>query len=128
MSILAHFVQHVLCDAKTIAEPINPQNSLFNFSLALGRLRVVTSEYKGATGSKYNLLIEEDCVWNDPIVYGTVREIVNTAMEAKINKQIHSTSNFWMLTTNLKFNPLINFFNQCLFYSFFKYFLQSKFN
>ncbi|KAI1718552.1 papain family cysteine protease domain-containing protein [Ditylenchus destructor] len=32
-----------------------------------GWFRIVTSEYKGA-GSKYNLKIEEDCVWADPIV------------------------------------------------------------
>jgi len=33
----------------------------------LGWFRVVTSEYKNA-GSKYNLKIEEDCVWADPLV------------------------------------------------------------
>lgn len=32
-----------------------------------GWFRVVTSEYKNA-GSKYNLKIEEDCVWADPVV------------------------------------------------------------
>ncbi|MFH4977304.1 hypothetical protein AB6A40_004013 [Gnathostoma spinigerum] len=32
-----------------------------------GWFRVVTSEYKDA-GSKYNLKIEQDCVWADPIV------------------------------------------------------------
>ncbi|VDK52103.1 unnamed protein product [Anisakis simplex] len=32
-----------------------------------GWFRIVTSEYKHA-GSKYNLKIEEDCVWADPIV------------------------------------------------------------
>jgi cathepsin X len=32
-----------------------------------GWFRIVTSEYKNA-GSKYNLKIEEDCVWADPIV------------------------------------------------------------
>ncbi|VDO42673.1 unnamed protein product [Haemonchus placei] len=32
-----------------------------------GWFRVVTSAYKNA-GSKYNLKIEEDCVWADPIV------------------------------------------------------------
>lgn len=34
-----------------------------------GWFRVVTSEYKDA-GSKYNLKIEEDCVWADPIITG----------------------------------------------------------
>lgn len=38
------------------------------YFLFLGWFRVVTSEYKGGIGSKYNLRIEEDCVWADPIV------------------------------------------------------------
>lgn len=32
-----------------------------------GWFRVVTSEYKDG-GSKYNLKIEEDCVWADPLI------------------------------------------------------------
>ncbi|VDO65641.1 unnamed protein product [Onchocerca flexuosa] len=32
-----------------------------------GWFRIVTSEYKNSS-SKYNLKIEEDCVWADPIV------------------------------------------------------------
>uniref|UniRef100_A0AC35ES43 Cathepsin X n=1 Tax=Panagrolaimus sp. PS1159 TaxID=55785 RepID=A0AC35ES43_9BILA len=35
----------------------------------LGWFRIVTSDYKDG-GSKYNLKIEEDCVWADPIVEG----------------------------------------------------------
>jgi len=31
-----------------------------------GWFRIVTSEYRGGTGSTYNLKIEEDCVWADP--------------------------------------------------------------
>jgi len=34
----------------------------------LGWFRLVTSEYKGGTGTKYNLRIETDCVWADPLL------------------------------------------------------------
>ncbi|TRY92530.1 hypothetical protein DNTS_035223 [Danionella cerebrum] len=33
-----------------------------------GWLRIVTSAYKGGTGSQYNLAIEEDCMYGDPIL------------------------------------------------------------
>ncbi|XP_005924829.1 cathepsin Z [Haplochromis burtoni] len=33
-----------------------------------GWLRIVTSAYKGGSGSKYNLAVEEDCMYGDPIV------------------------------------------------------------
>ncbi|KAG7218165.1 hypothetical protein INR49_007447 [Caranx melampygus] len=33
-----------------------------------GWLRIVTSAYKGGSGSKYNLALEEDCMYGDPIV------------------------------------------------------------
>lgn len=33
-----------------------------------GWFRIVTSTYKGGSGSKYNLAIEEDCAFADPIV------------------------------------------------------------
>ena len=35
----------------------------------LGWFRLVTSEYKGGTGTKYNLRIETDCVWADPLLW-----------------------------------------------------------
>ena len=46
---------------------------LFSFSLSLsqgekGWLRIVTSSYKGGSGSQYNLALEEDCMYGDPIV------------------------------------------------------------
>lgn len=33
-----------------------------------GWLRIVTSAYKGGSGSSYNLAVEEDCMFGDPIV------------------------------------------------------------
>uniref|UniRef100_A0A8D3DHD4 Cathepsin Z n=1 Tax=Scophthalmus maximus TaxID=52904 RepID=A0A8D3DHD4_SCOMX len=33
-----------------------------------GWLRIVTSAYKGGSGSSYNLAVEEDCMYGDPIV------------------------------------------------------------
>lgn len=33
-----------------------------------GWLRIVTSAYKGGSGSTYNLAVEEDCMFGDPIV------------------------------------------------------------
>jgi len=33
-----------------------------------GFFKIVTSKYKGGTGSKYNLRIEEDCYYADPII------------------------------------------------------------
>lgn len=33
-----------------------------------GWLRIVTSAYKGGSGSTYNLAVEEDCMYGDPIV------------------------------------------------------------
>lgn len=33
-----------------------------------GWMRIVTSTYKGGTGSSYNLAIEEACTFGDPIV------------------------------------------------------------
>ncbi|XP_073726548.1 cathepsin Z [Misgurnus anguillicaudatus] len=33
-----------------------------------GWLRIVTSAYKGGSGSKYNLAVEEDCMFGDPIL------------------------------------------------------------
>ncbi|MEQ2164031.1 hypothetical protein GOODEAATRI_002345, partial [Goodea atripinnis] len=35
---------------------------------AKGPIRIVTSAYKGGSGSKYNLALEEDCMYGDPIV------------------------------------------------------------
>lgn len=40
--------------------------AILSFQGENGWFRVVTSEYKHG-GSKYNLAIEEDCVWADPI-------------------------------------------------------------
>lgn len=36
-----------------------------------GWLRIVTSAYKGGSGSKYNLALEEDCMYGDVIVPAT---------------------------------------------------------
>lgn len=33
-----------------------------------GWMRIVTSTYRGGTGSRYNLAIEEACTFGDPIV------------------------------------------------------------
>ncbi|XP_035244388.1 cathepsin Z-like, partial [Anguilla anguilla] len=33
-----------------------------------GWLRIVTSAYKGGSGSHYNLAVEEDCMYGDPIL------------------------------------------------------------
>lgn len=33
-----------------------------------GWLRIVTSAYKGGSGSAYNLAVEEDCMYGDPVV------------------------------------------------------------
>uniref|UniRef100_A0A3B1JJ07 cathepsin X n=1 Tax=Astyanax mexicanus TaxID=7994 RepID=A0A3B1JJ07_ASTMX len=33
-----------------------------------GWLRIVTSAYKGGSGSQYNLALEEDCMYGDPII------------------------------------------------------------
>lgn len=33
-----------------------------------GWLRIVTSAYKGGKGADYNLAIEEDCAYGDPIL------------------------------------------------------------
>lgn len=33
-----------------------------------GWLRIVTSAYKGGSGSSYNLAVEENCMYGDPIV------------------------------------------------------------
>lgn len=43
---------------------------LFYFCLQgeKGWLRIVTSAYKGGSGSTYNLALEEDCMYGDPIV------------------------------------------------------------
>ncbi|XP_029917152.1 cathepsin Z-like [Myripristis murdjan] len=33
-----------------------------------GWLRIVTSAYKGGSGSRYNLAVEEDCMYGDPVI------------------------------------------------------------
>jgi len=33
-----------------------------------GWLRIVPSAYKGGSGSKFNLALEEDCMYGDPIM------------------------------------------------------------
>lgn len=33
-----------------------------------GWLRIVTSAYKGGSGSHYNLALEEDCMYGDPVL------------------------------------------------------------
>lgn len=33
-----------------------------------GWLKIVTSAYKGGSGSHYNLALEEDCMYGDPVL------------------------------------------------------------
>ena len=33
-----------------------------------GWLKIVTSAYKGGSGSTFNLALEEDCAYGDPII------------------------------------------------------------
>lgn len=45
--------------------------TLIHYSFVQGEkgwLRIVTSAYKGGSGSHYNLALEEDCMYGDPIL------------------------------------------------------------
>lgn len=47
----------------------NPADlDIFSSQGEKGWLRIVTSAYKGASGSLYNLALEEDCMYGDVIL------------------------------------------------------------
>lgn len=59
---------HMIYDPSDPA-PISPSP----FKGERGWLRVVTSAYKGGRGSKYNLALEEDCIYGDVIIPASYR-------------------------------------------------------
>lgn len=58
-----------------IYDPSDPAPLLSDplFKGERGWLRVVTSAYKGGRGSKYNLALEEDCIYGDVIIPASYR-------------------------------------------------------
>lgn len=53
----------------------NQSDLVFCFVFSLqgekGWMKIVTSAYKGGSGSRYNLALEEDCMYGDMIVPAT---------------------------------------------------------
>lgn len=60
----AHMIYHPCGPAPSSLSPLQGER---------GWLRVVTSAYKGGRGSKYNLALEEDCVYGDVIIPASYR-------------------------------------------------------